>query len=199
MSSFGFGGGSKDSGIKLKATPVHAGRDTKPGSEPIYACSTCPGVFQLGAVSRPGYTYIYNFEGGNPKPVYKHNPPADAKDAPVYHAWYLQQKEAIQQEKDVFDQMGTMLDKTMGFKGKESGAASWEPVVAVTCGRYIDVVRVVPPEKKGAPLEFIHMLNLAIREEICSVKWVSERIMVLLDVQQKVAGLWVRAREAGPE
>ena len=36
----------------------------------------------------------------------------------------------------------------------------------------------MPPEKKGAPLEFIHMLNLAIKEEISTVKWVSERIMV---------------------
>jgi len=38
--------------IKLKAQPVLVGREMKPGSEPVYACSTCPGVFQLAAVSR---------------------------------------------------------------------------------------------------------------------------------------------------
>ena len=47
----------------------------------------------------------------------------------------------------------------------------------------------VAPEKKGAPLEFIHMLNLAIKEEIATVKFVSERIMVPPHASQCITSL----------
>eukprot|EP00658_Telonema_sp_P-2_P084054 TRINITY_DN9233_c0_g1_i14.p1 TRINITY_DN9233_c0_g1~~TRINITY_DN9233_c0_g1_i14.p1 ORF type:complete len:949 (+),score=267.21 TRINITY_DN9233_c0_g1_i14:2-2848(+) len=161
-------------GLSVKSTVV-----MPPALEPVLALSVCPERFNLMAVSTSKQTVVYCVDGSTVRPVYRHKLPEGGASAGtgVYHGWYVQTT-GVRKERGIKDRIREKLGEV------ESDGV--QPVFAISCGRCLDVVQIVPSDSTRNSFDFIHSLNLAIKMEITSIGWISDRIILVLDSQSRL-------------